>query len=45
MDAQEIVLLLVKGFALFLIITYAVKIGVKEALTEMKNEEKIDSQN
>lgn len=35
MEPIEIVLLIVKGFALFLIITYAVKIGVKEALAEL----------
>lgn len=40
MDTMEVALLIIKGFALFLIITYAVKIGVKEALAELKNEEK-----
>ena len=40
MDVNEIVLLIVKCFALFFIITYAVKLGVKEALTELKNNEK-----
>jgi hypothetical protein len=44
MEVKEIVLLIVKGFALFFIITYSVKLGVKEALTELKDEEKQESQ-
>ena len=40
MEKIEVALLIIKGFALFLIIAYAVKFGVKEALTELKNEEK-----
>lgn len=39
MEPIEVVLLIVKGFALFLIITYAIKIGIKEALSELKIEE------
>lgn len=39
MDIQELGLLIIKGFALFLIIAYAVKFGIKEALSELKNEE------
>lgn len=42
MDIKEVVLLIIEGFALFLIITYAVKLGIKEALVELKNEEKIE---
>jgi hypothetical protein len=40
MEPIEAVLLIIKGVALFLIITYAVKIGVKEALIELRDEEK-----
>jgi hypothetical protein len=42
MDINEVVILIIEGFALFLIITYAVKLGVKEAITELKNEKKIE---
>jgi hypothetical protein len=40
MEPIEAAILIIKGGVLFLIITYAVKIGVKEALIELKHEEK-----
>ncbi len=44
MDGREIALLIAKGIGLFLIIVFAVKIGVKEALVEFKKEEKKNSE-
>lgn len=43
MAPEEFGLLLFKGFILFFIIFYAVKLGIKVAFKEIKEEKNIDS--